>query len=137
VEGGARRYDLSGMRALSLFALLLTMLTLPLYGLAGVAQRSCQEEMRTSSSITLVGDCCPGKSDPGTLCKRLGDHPLHKKGSCTACKAGANCKSPQPYEPAAALVWTVPAAHSTVWKEPPSRLSSHSPEGLWRPPRLT
>jgi len=115
---------------------LAVLLTLPTYGLAGIAQRSCQDEMRASSHIVLAGDCCPGKGDQGTPCKRLGDGPLGKKDSCTACKAGYNCKSPQSYEPAAALVWLILPAHSTVSIDPPSLLSSHSPDGLWRPPRF-
>ena len=122
------------LRLVTVMALLLT---LPLYGLAGVVQRSCQQEMRTSAHVTLAGDCCPGKGDPDTACKRLGDSPLGKKNSCTACKAGYNCKSPQSYEPAPALVWLVLPAHSSVSIDPPFLLSSHSPDGLWRPPRLT
>lgn len=124
------------MPTLRLITVLAILLTLPTYGLAGVVQRSCQEEMRALTHVNLAGDCCPGKSDPGTPCKRLGDKPLGKKDSCTACKAGYNCKSPQSYEPAPALVWLVLPAQSTVTLDPPSSLSSHSPDGLWRPPRF-
>jgi len=124
------------VRTLRLITVLLTLLTLPGYGLAGLVQRSCQEEMRSSAHITFAGDCCPGKGDPSTSCKRPGDSPLGKKDSCKACKAGHNCKSPQSYEPAAALVWLILPAHSTVSIDPPSLLSSHSPDGLWRPPRF-
>jgi len=112
------------------------LLTLPIYGLAGAVQRSCQQEMSASSHITLAGDCCPGKSDSGKACKQFGKSPLGKKDSCTACKAGYNCKSPHSYEPAPALVWLVLPIRSTVSLESPSLLSSHSPDGLWRPPRL-
>ena len=125
------------MPMLRLITVMALLLTLPIYGLAGAVQRSCQQEMRASAHATLAGDCCPGKGDLDTACKRLGDSPLGKKDSCTACKAGYNCKSPQSYEPAPALVWLVLPPHSTVSIDPPSLLSSHSPDGLWRPPRLT
>jgi hypothetical protein len=124
------------MPTLRLITVLALLLTLPVYGLAGAVQRSCQQEMSGSTRVTLAGDCCPGKSDPGKSCKQLGDGPLGKKDSCTACKAGYNCKSPQSYEPAPALVWLVLPARSTVSIDPPSLLSSHSPDGLWRPPRF-
>ena len=120
------------LRLITVLALLLTLST---YGLAGLAQRSCQEEMHAATPIALAGDCCPGKGEPGTSCKQLGDSPLGKKGGCAACKAGYNCKSPQSYEPAPALVWLVLPARSTVSIAPASLLLSHSPDGLWRPPR--
>jgi len=124
------------MPTLRLITVLAFLLTLPHYGLAGVVQRSCQQEMSASTQIILAGDCCPGKDDPGRACKRSGDSPLGKKDSCTACKAGYNCKSPQSYEPAPTLVWLDLPARSTVSIDPPSLLSSHSPDGLWRPPRF-
>lgn len=131
---GAPIYHLR-MSRLRLITVLALLLTLPVYGLAGVVQRSCQQEMSAPTHVTLAGDCCPGKSDPGTSCKRLGDGPPGKKDSCTACKAGYNCKSPQSYEPAPALVWLTLPARSTVSIDPPSLRSSQSPDGLWRPPR--
>jgi len=124
------------MSRLRLIPVLAILLTLPILGLAGVVQRSCQQEMSSSTQATVTGDCCPGKSDPGPSCKRLGDSPLSKKDSCAACKAGYNCKSPQSYEPGPALVWLVLPAHSTVSLDPPSLLSAYSPDGLWRPPRF-
>jgi len=124
------------MRLFRIITVLLTLLTLPGYGLAGLSQRSCQEEMRSSTHVTLAGDCCPGKSDPGTSCKRLGDSPLSKKDTCSACKAGYNCKSPQPCEPGAVLTWLAPQVHFNISRTPADRLPSLSPDGLWRPPRL-
>ena len=112
-------------------------LTLPCYGLAGLTQRSCQEQMRAAHAVVLAGDCCPGKADQGTPCKRSGDGPLGKNGSCTACKAGYSCKSPQSYEPAPGLVLFVLSAPSAVSAKPLSLSLSHSPSGLWRPPRLS
>jgi hypothetical protein len=135
VRNESRDYHVT-VRTLRFIIVVLTLLTLPGYSLAGLAQRSCQEEMRSSTHVNLAGDCCPGKGDPGSSCKRLGDSPLGKKDSCSACKAGYNCKSPQSYEPASALVWFTLPAHSTVSVSPPSLLSSHSPDGLWRPPRF-
>ena len=125
------------MRMLRLITLLLTLLSLPGYGLAGLAQRSCQEQMQSSAHIAQAGDCCPGKGAPSTSCKQAGDSPLTKKDSCSACKAGYNCKSPQSYEPGPVLAWLLLPAHSTVSIDPPSLLTSHSPDGLWRPPRFT
>jgi hypothetical protein len=135
VPRGATVYHLC-MATLRLITVLALLLTLPIYGLAGAVQRSCQQEMSASNHITMAGDCCPGKSDAGKGCKQLGNSPMGKKDSCTACKAGHNCKSPQSYEPAPALVWLVLPARSTVSIEAPSLLSSHSLDGLWRPPRL-
>jgi hypothetical protein len=123
------------MRMMRIITLLITLLTLPGYGLASLSQRSCQEEMRASTQQTLAGDCCPGKADPGTACKRLTDSPLGKKDTCSACKAGYNCKSPQPYEPSTTLASIVLPIHPSVSITPRSPLSSHSPDGLWRPPR--
>jgi hypothetical protein len=120
-----------------LHVVLAILLTLPVYGLAGLAQRSCQEQMRTSQQVVLAGDCCPGKTDQSTPCKRLGEGPLGKNGSCTACKAGYSCKSPQSYEPAHGPVLIVLSAQSTSSTELPPPLLSPSPEGLWRPPRLS
>src|ERR1700716_157782 len=87
------------MRRFRLLTVLLTLLTLPGYGLAGLAHvRSCQAQMQAPDRIAMAGDCCPGKADQGAPCKRFGDGP-GKNGSCTPCKAGYNCKSPQTYEP--------------------------------------
>jgi hypothetical protein len=50
------------VRATRLFVLLAVLLTLPVYGLAAVAQRSCQEQMTVSSHVVQATDCCPGKN---------------------------------------------------------------------------
>ena len=96
--------------------------------------------------VTLNPNFCLGYKNLGLIheqtgntdeaCKQFGKSPMGKKGSCTACKAGYNCKSPHSYEPAPALVWLVLPIRSTVSVESPSLLSFHSPDGLWRPPRL-
>ena len=129
---------MSTMRCTRLLVLLFTLLTLPVYGLAGVMQRSCQEQMSTVSHTPQVGDCCPGKTDQATPCKRLGDSDGPAgKGSCTACKAGYNCKSPQSFEPSsAALLYLLPS-RGAASAELPSPLISHSPDGLWRPPTVS
>ena len=123
------------VRKVRLLTVLAILLTLPGYGLAGLAQRSCQEEMRASNAITLVGDCCPGKSDQGTACKQHGDSPLGKKAPCSACKAGYNGKSPQSFEPATETVLRVVPTAFLMSSDPPPLLLPHRPEGLWRPPR--
>jgi hypothetical protein len=124
------------MRATRLLILLAVMFSLPGYGLAGFAQRSCQEQMAATNPVSLAGDCCPGKTDQGTPCKKLEDSPLGKKGGCSACKAGYNCKSPQSFEPTEAprLLTSSVAPSSSL--DPPTLLLSRSPNGLWRPPRL-
>ena len=124
------------MSATRLWVLLALLLTLPVYGLAGVAQRSCQEQMSASSHLAQVGDCCPGKTDQGTPCKKTGEGPLGK-GSCTACKAGYSCKSPQSYEPALGLVLYIVPRGFLPLAEPRSISVSHSPDGLWRPPIIS
>ena len=127
---------LVNMRRVRLWIVLLTVLTLPGYGLAGVAHtRSCQLQMTAAQAVAAPGDCCPGKSDTGTPCKRLGDGP-GKGGGCTPCKAGYNCKSPQSYEPAHLLPLFVVPSRPVLTVHPPTLLVSHSTNGLWRPPRL-
>ena len=124
------------MRGTRLLILLTVLLTLPGYGLAGFVQRSCQEQMRASSHVVLASDCCPGKTDQGAACKRLGDGPLGKTGGCSACKAGYNCKSSQSFEPTEAPVLLVLSARPTLSMDSHTPMLSHSPGGLWRPPRL-
>ncbi|MBS0418801.1 MAG: hypothetical protein JSR66_13890 [Proteobacteria bacterium] len=123
------------MSAARLVVLLFTLLTLPVYGLAGVTQRTCQEQMSASGHTVQAGDCCPGKADQGTPCKQSGDGP--GKGSCTACKAGYNCKTSQSFEPSSVWVlFSLPARTNTP-SHIASILISHSPDGLWRPPTLS
>lgn len=124
------------MRVFRLLTLIVTMLTLPGYGLAGLAHRSCQEQMSASNHPAMAGDCCPGKAHHGTLRKPIGDEPLGKNGPCAACKAGCNCNSPQSYEPTHSLVLFILPTRPALSVDPPTLLSSHSPDGLWRPPRL-
>lgn len=124
------------MRVFRLLTLMVTMLTLPGYGLAGLAHRSCQEQMSASNHVVLAGDCCPGKVDQSTPCKPSSDGPLGKNGPCTACKAGHNCKSPQSYEPTHGLVLLILPIRPNLSVDRPTLVSSHSPDGLWRPPRL-
>jgi hypothetical protein len=122
------------MRRLRLLTVLLTMLTLPGYGLAGIAHvRSCQTQMASVHSVVAAGDCCRGKADQSAPCKRFGDG---KNGSCTPCKAGYNCKSPQTYEPTHLVATLVAPARPVLTANLPTLIPSHSPNGLWRPPRL-
>jgi hypothetical protein len=126
------------VRIFRLLLILGTVLTLPVYALAGIASaRSCQEQMHSADQMATPGDCCPGKADQGAPCKELGKSPLQgKNGSCTACKAGFNCKTPQSFE--ATHVMTLPATpiRSAGSLDPPILLASHSLDGLWRPPCL-
>ena len=122
------------MRRFRLLTILVTVLTLPGYGLAGVSQRSCQEQMGSTTPAAVPGDCCSGKADQNTDCRQDG-HSLGKNGPCSACKAGYNCKSPQSFEPTAALVLMILPARSTLLIAPPPPIFSHSPDGLWRPPQ--
>jgi len=125
---------MSRMRSIRLLVVLVTLLTLPIYGLAGVTQRSCQDQMSASGHTgPQVGDCCPGKSDEGAPCKGLGDG-SSGKGSCTACKAGYNCKTPHSFEPTFDLVLYTLPVRSISATDVASLLISHSPDGLWRPP---
>jgi hypothetical protein len=122
------------MRECRLLVLLALLLTLPVYGLAGMAQRTCQQQMTHTGHVAQAGDCCPGQTDHSDGCKRLSDGPLGKGGSCTACKAGFSCKSPQSFEPAPGLVLYSLPSRSTAFADLPSVPISHSPDGLWRPP---
>lgn len=123
------------MTPVRLLTLLALLVTLPGYGLAGIAHvRSCQEQMSSAfGHVALAGDCCPGKTDASTPCKRMGiQH--GQKDPCGACKAGFNCKSPQSYEPITAVSVRAVPARPTVSFKAPTLLLSHSPDGLWRPP---
>jgi hypothetical protein len=124
------------VRTLRLLTVLVTLLSLPAYGLAGLAHaRSCQAQMAAAAGAVVVGDCCPGKSVPGAPCKRLGGNP-DKNGGCTPCKAGFSCKSPQSYEPTYLLAMDPLPVHPVLIAHPPTLRLSHSTDGLWRPPRL-
>ena len=121
---------------LRLLTVLVTLLTLPGYGWAGFAHvRTCQAQMKDSDHVVVVGDCCPGKADQSAPCKRFGDAP-GKNGSCTACKAGYNCKSPQSYEPTHVVAMLVVPARPALTAIRPTLITSHSSNGLWRPPRF-
>jgi hypothetical protein len=124
------------MRATRLFILLTVLLSLPGYGIAGIAQRTCQEQMAGSAPVSVAGDCCPGKADQGTPCKKLADSPLSKKDGCSACKAGYNCKSPPSFEPAEVPSILLSSVMSSSSLDPPTLMLSRSPSGLWRPPQL-
>ena len=122
------------MRRLRLLTVLLTLLTLPGYGLAGITHaRTCQAQMRASDHVVVADDCCPGKADQNAPCKRFGSG---KNGSCNPCKAGYNCKSPQTYEPTHLVAMVVAPARTVLTANPRTFIVSHSSDGLWRPPRL-
>jgi hypothetical protein len=124
------------MRRLRLLTVLLTLLTLPGYGLAGITHaRTCQAQMRASDHVVVADDCCPGKADQNAPCKRFGDG-SGKNGSCNPCKAGYNCKSPQTYEPTHLVAMVVTPARTVLTANPHTLVVSHSSNGLWRPPRL-
>lgn len=127
---------MASMRATRLFILLTVLLSLPGYGVAGFAQRTCQEQMAATEHVSVAGDCCPGKTDQGTACKKLEDSPLGKKGGCSACKAGYNCKSPQSFEPTETPRLPASSVAPSSSLDPATLLLSRSPNGLWRPPRL-
>src|ERR1700730_3943146 len=117
------------MRRLRLLTVLLTLLTLPGYGLAGITHvRSCQAQMRASDRVVMAGDCCPGKADQSTPCKRFGDG-SGKNGTYTPCKAGYNCKSPQPYEPTHLVAMVVTPVRPVLTAIPPTLIVSHSSNG--------
>jgi hypothetical protein len=124
------------MRSIRLVVLLFTLLTVPVYGLAGVTQRGCQDQMSATGHTAQAGDCCPGKADQGTPCKGF-DNGSSGKDSCTACKAGYNCKIPHSFEPA--LIWVLSSAptRTTTSTDVASILIPLSPDGLWRPPTLS
>jgi hypothetical protein len=73
--------------------------------------------MRASDHIVMLGDCCPGKADQNAPCKRFGDG-SGKNGTCTPCKAGYNCKSPQTYEPTHLVALLVTPARPILTSSP-------------------
>jgi hypothetical protein len=121
---------------LRLLTVLVTLLTLPGYGWAEFTHvRSCQVQMKDSDHVVRAGDCCPGKADQSSPCKRFGDGD-GKNGTCTPCKAGYNCKSPQSFEPTHLVAILVTPTHPVLTVNPPTLITSHSSHGLWRPPRF-
>ena len=125
------------MRRLRLLTILLTLFSLPGYGLAGIQARSCQSQLTAGNPVAVAGDCCPGKADPGDACKELGKSGLPGKNAlCSQCKAGYNCKSPQSFEPTHMVAQFVNVSRPAVLSFHLSILLSPSPDGLWRPPRL-
>jgi hypothetical protein len=126
------------MRALRLLTILMTLLTLPGYGLAGMQARSCQSQMSAAHQTAIAGDCCPGKSGQRDSCKGSGNNGLPGKNTpCSQCKAGYNCKSPQSYEPIHLIAMPTAAPRLAIAVRPVSLPLSNSPDGLWRPPRLS
>ena len=126
------------VRTLKLLIVLMTLLTLPGYGLAGIAHtRSCQDEMSAAHHVVVAGDCCSGKLDQSSPCKRFGEgSPAGKKAPCSPCKAGYNCKSSQPAQPPL-LSATLPVTHHrSMSVNPPTLPLSRNPDELWRPPSL-
>lgn len=124
------------MRRFRLLIVLVTLLTLPGYGFAGLGNvRSCQAQMKAPDRVVMASDCCPGNADQSVPCKRSGDAP-GKNGSCTSCKAGYNCKSPQSYEPTHLVAMLVVPTRPMLTADLPTLVISHSPNGLWRPPRF-
>jgi hypothetical protein len=84
----------------------------------------------------VAADCCPGKSGQGDSCKQSGKDGLPGKNHpCSACKAGYNCKSPQSYEPTHVVAMMIVPSRPLVTARALSLLSSHRPDGPWRPPR--
>jgi hypothetical protein len=125
------------MRTLRLLTILMTLLTLPGYGLAGIQARSCQSQMSGANLTAIAGDCCPGKSGQGDSCKGSGNTGLPGKNTpCSQCKAGYNCKSPESYEPNHLIATPAVAPRVAIAVRTVSLPLSNSPAGLWRPPRL-
>ena len=124
------------MRRLRLLVLLGTLLTLPVYGLAGIAYRTCDPQMSAAGKTDVPADCCSGKLDQNTGCNQDGHAPGGKNAPPNACKAGCGCASAHFYEPVSSWLVTVAVTHRIAPAAPPTPLSSRSPNGLWRPPRL-
>jgi hypothetical protein len=125
------------MRIFRLLTILMTLLTLPGYGLAGMQARSCRSQMSAANPTAIAGDCCPGKSGQGDSCKESGKSGLPGKNTpCSQCKAGYNCKSPQSYEPVHLIALPAIAPRLAIAVCPVSLPLSTSPDGRWRPPRL-
>lgn len=121
-----------------LLPVLALLLTLPLYGVAGIVSAfNCQGQAPRVNAIAAM-DCCPDHGGHDSDCNSLADqgHPV-KTNSCSMCKAGFGCKSPTSFEPVHVLTISPVLAHDPGSAEPPPLLSAHSPDGLWRPPRLT
>ena len=125
------------MQRLRLLVLLGTLLTLPVYGLAGIAYRTCDPQVSAAGQTDVPADCCSGKFDQNAGCKQDGQVPGGKNAPSHACKASCGCASTHSYEPVSGWLVTVAVTHGIASADPPTLLSSRAPDGLWRPPPVT
>jgi len=134
--------------SLRLLTLLLSVLALTTQGFAAALHfRSCQAQMvdvrsegvhaKAADVTALPDDCCLVRDGQKGTCELPGKGKLPGNGdSCSWCKVGFNCKSPQPSESHALLISVVPIVQLAVSAPSVALLSYRSPDGLWRPPTL-
>ena len=133
------------MRAFRLLTIIGTLLALSGQGFAtAVHVRSCQIQLSAARSLPAgqdapsaaagpsldAGDCCDTGPNPKESCERAGKHD-----PCNPCKVGYNCKVPPTYEPTQGPLMSITPARQAVVERVPTLALSHSPFGLWRPPR--
>jgi hypothetical protein len=129
---------------LRILVLVMSLLALAGQGFgAGIQGRGCREHMaamqsdghKAKSSSSMAHDCCPTNPQSGT-----GDLPAKgtpgSNSSCTLCKVGLTCDSAQPFEPSALLSSFVVPGRPVLSTRSVVLLSTHSPDGLWRPPAV-
>jgi hypothetical protein len=132
---------------LRVLMLLVTLLALTGQGVAAATQVSaCQAQMATAAvrakavhSVAAASDCCQTRGGrQGVRCELPGKSKFPGTGdSCSLCKAGFNCKSPQPFESNAFLLPFLEPTRVVLSARPVAPLPFRSPDGLWRPPTRT
>lgn len=122
------------MRSIRLLTIVALMLSLPTYGVAAaVYAHACSMQPTATDSSGMGADCCPQKHHAS--------HPPcgspDGKSSCDpSCAFGHGCNGLQALDRVTSIsvsvVYSTDAASRPVLTLP----VSHSPNGLWRPPRL-
>jgi hypothetical protein len=127
------------MRILRLLTMLVTLLSLPGYGVAALAPaRVCDAQIYASPHTSAADECCP-QGQQHKSCERASQaaHSSGHQGGCAGCQAGlTGGTGPQTFEAHTALAVWIPVIRTAVPKDSLTRLPSLSPDGLFRPPAL-
>jgi hypothetical protein len=130
------------MRLLRLALILLTIASLPGYGLAGTGHvRACPESGAPQSAAEAMPGMDMQAASPAQDCSAGAGHTQQpakgKSGSCPACLAGHGCQGTQGAQPPGILILTLMPLRPSVVEEPSPHASLCGPDGLLRPPELT
>ena len=117
------------MRLVRIFILALTVLSLPGYGFAASHARDCSKQSTGYSMSMDASDACCSDTDDKNPCKSP-----NTDGSCGSCQIGAAVKSVQTDGFAQLALLSIVPFHEVIADFSSARFTSHSPDGLLRPP---